>query len=1630
MASNIATPKNPQDESSLLCWKRPNVYGDFPEARSGASITIMGNTAYVFGGLTKGFPPGPSDQLYTLKIGQSSFEWKIPKLKNDDPSEGPAKPKPKARWNHSAVLFGENCIFLFGGLHSGEKRLNDCWIFDSITQLWTSPEYLQQQNDLPSPRGGHTATMIGDDKMYVFGGFGGPGFARRELCDMYMLDMSNSDSMTWKKILSKGKVPSSRSGHCATATTKEKEHKIFIMGGWNCGEQFNDMWVFDVKSSTWSEMDMTIGIPRWNCQACAVEAIPNWKIFIFGGSCGDLSNSQNDLQGVYASDCSVIDTGDLQLVVPSVTGEPPDPRSDASVAYDQKGSRLIVFGGWANKWFSDVTTLDVGSIVGPPYAIFEIDPKMGPVTGGIEVRIIGQDFVNRPPITVRFATRTDHCDAEGEYVSSELMTCKLPSFEQFGAKQVQVRCALRGDSFTTTYKRFTFFNVTDHSKCVAFGPALINGCPAESQALFHIQAVDTENKYRQSGGDIFNVVVQDAYGVTLQHDIRDNENGDYLVLFRAGVAGKYTIEIDFDGTFKGEAGPLRGSPFEIDFVKAAPTDTDLSRMDGSLVTDDLKKKINMLLDFSRATLEGMKREVERGDIPTLTIVKEHLMNVSVKQEELQIGVDTCAATISFLGKFELPWLRDVVVSLDEVQSLWEKAKEQAAITAIRIAPLVQDASLTIKVDLAEYEVSVADYLDNHRRHDYWKSKSGFKKAFRMIEEGREKHREQLEVYKKQLHIATVFEFPELLEHSNEMLSLVEKEMGWLQQFWEFEESWQTRLRLMGMALWTELDGRGMEESSKELLKELKVLPEEIKWCDAYEVLEKTISDFTVACPLIRQLTDKAMRKRHWDKLGKLIKKTFIAPYKDKMCPVSQIINLNLHEHIGDVEDVTDRARKEAKIENTLSKLEDCWGDLEFNFKEFVDVANHKLKIANMTDEDFHMLENDQLTVQGILASKFADFFLEKLAHWHGALDVMVKVVLLIEKTTKVWTYLEPLFQGSEEVKKELPMDSQRFEKIDREIKQVLRGAYMTKIVKQFCSSKMVKVKLEEIDQNLAACKQSLGQFMEGKRGQFPRFYFVSEGDLLHLLANGSRPPKLLPYVPKIFPTLRTLVLEEEEAARGTNEVGTQYRVMEFVSKIGKETVALDPTVKMTGKPEIYLNEILQTIRATLSTSLTLSLKRYGKLKRSKWLMDKKKGKKENGIQKMSERNKDCAQIVLLVSAVMFTSGLEKAFKNFGSGDKGAMNNTLKMRHNQLADLILIARGKLSICDRMRVQAMIVKDAHYRDIVHRLIKAKAVSVNDFMWKKQMRYKFNAEKGVTVHTMDCRFRYGYEYSGNGTRLVVTALTDRAYLTMTQAIYARVGVAPTGPAGTGKTSTTQDLCVALGQSSYVFVGTPETDYKSVAEIFKGIAADGTWGCLDEFDRIAPHVLSVCALHLKSLYDAIRAEEDDLMIEGTKIVLKTTCAVFLTLNPDYRGRQPLPETFRINVRPVAIYLPDTHMIYEITLMSLGFQQSKELADKIHVCFQMLGDYLSPRRHYDWGLRTGMSMLRLAGETLRAIGRDKKKELTESDIILRCIRDLNSPKLASQDSESFKALLGDLFPGLNPLKQERKELEKKIAGK
>ena len=115
-------------------------------------------------------------------------------------------------------------------------------------------------------------------------------------------------------------------------------------------------------------------------------------------------------------------------------------------------------------------------------------------------------------------------------------------------------------------------------------------------------------------------------------------------------------------------------------------------------------------------------------------------------------------------------------------------------------------------------------------------------------------------------------------------------------------------------------------------------------------------------------------------------------------------------------------------------------------------------------------------------------------------------------------------------------------------------------------------RLEEVQNLLNVCEKALNDFMDGKRRTFPRFYFVSTTDLLDILLNGNNPTKVMVHMSKIFQAINTLYLKGED----DRPIATG-----FESCVRKEDVEFDAPLKLMGKVENYLADVIYKMRTTL-----------------------------------------------------------------------------------------------------------------------------------------------------------------------------------------------------------------------------------------------------------------------------------------------------------------------------------------------------------------------------------------------------------------------------------------------------------------
>lgn len=86
---------------------------------------------------------------------------------------------------------------------------------------------------------------------------------------------------------------------------------------------------------------------------------------------------------------------------------------------------------------------------------------------------------------------------------------------------------------------------------------------------------------------------------------------------------------------------------------------------------------------------------------------------------------------------------------------------------------------------------------------------------------------------------------------------------------------------------------------------------------------------------------------------------------------------------------------------------------------------------------------------------------------------------------------------------------------------------------------------------------------------------------------------------------------------------------------------------------------------------------------------------------------------------------------------------------------------------------------------------------------------------------------------------------------------------------------------------------------------------------------------------------------------------------------------------------------------MCEGFQTARALSVKFNNLYELSSALLSKQPHYDWGLRAVKSVLRLAGSMKRA-----SPDLHENQVLMRALRDFNTPEIPIHDTPIFLRLL------------------------
>jgi len=279
-------------DPKAVTWTRLSYGGVAPLKRAGASVSILGGYAYLFGGyVTSGSTTAylnhlqrldlntltwadvsdslhraPTDQrschgiasdgkrfIYSFggSLGAASYIANLKRFDQDtftwtSLSED-ATPSPSPRRFHG-MAHAENLphLYVFGGWGQA-GLLGDLYSFETAGMVWTNLT-LNMKGDIPLPTKGHGFISSGS-LLYAFGGFTDSGFSDR----LYQL---NPLSLEWLdlNLLAQGSFPVARSYH-GFASLKGK---LYTFGGWGISDFLNDILMFDPVTLEWIDLTQEV----------------------------------------------------------------------------------------------------------------------------------------------------------------------------------------------------------------------------------------------------------------------------------------------------------------------------------------------------------------------------------------------------------------------------------------------------------------------------------------------------------------------------------------------------------------------------------------------------------------------------------------------------------------------------------------------------------------------------------------------------------------------------------------------------------------------------------------------------------------------------------------------------------------------------------------------------------------------------------------------------------------------------------------------------------------------------------------------------------------------------------------------------------------------------------------------------------------------------------------------------------------------------------------------------------------------------------------------------------------------------------------------------------------------------
>lgn len=313
----------------------------------------------------------------------------------------------------------------------------------------------------------------------------------------------------------------------------------------------------------------------------------------------------------------------------------------------------------------------------------------------------------------------------------------------------------------------------------------------------------------------------------------------------------------------------------------------------------------------------------------------------------------------------------------------------------------------------------------------------------------------------------------------------------------------------------EKDMKGFEKSNAELRSRiLNLSPDgKDKVLDLFIMEVRQVSNMM---SVIIALANKDLKTRHWKKIFDILNPAW---QPSKTFNFLELIANGVLEKKEAIEEVSGKASGEAAIDLNIESIRKKWSELSFIVLNYRD-SKDKF-ILGSVDEIISTLDDHQVSVQTMLGTRFVAEIRDVVEEWEKKLVLISDILDEWLYCQRQWMYLENIF-NAEDIQKALVEETRKFFQVDKFWKETMQKTNKRPIVQECCANEDLLRKFQQFNKTLDDIQKCLENYLDSKRLAFPRFYFLSNDELLEILSQTRNPHAVQSHLRKCFDNINRI----------------------------------------------------------------------------------------------------------------------------------------------------------------------------------------------------------------------------------------------------------------------------------------------------------------------------------------------------------------------------------------------------------------------------------------------------------------------------------------------------------------------------